>query len=104
MDGWLSGVWIMAKSFKLVTIFCEAVLEQFVIEALDDLGIVGYTVTECRGRGTHGVRSGNWRMSTNVRIEVMCDLATSDRLMQALEKYDRDYGLLVVRSDVEVLN
>ncbi|MDM7464275.1 transcriptional regulator [Tepidimonas taiwanensis] len=93
-----------AKTFKLVTIYCEAVLESRVIEVFDRLGIVGYTVTECRGRGTHGVRSGNWRMSANVRIEVMCDVDTSDRLNEALMPYDRDYGLLVVRSDVEVLN
>lgn len=94
----------MAKVYKLVTIYCEAVLEPLVIREFDKLGIVGYTVSDCRGRGTHGVRSGNWRMSANVRIEVMCDLALSDRLMDALQPFDRDYGLLVVRSDVEVLN
>ncbi|MCX8006307.1 MAG: hypothetical protein N2688_15380, partial [Burkholderiaceae bacterium] len=80
----------MAKAYKLVTIFCEAVLEPLVIREFDKLGIVGYTVSDCRGRGTHGVRSGNWRMSSNVRIEVMCDLPMSDRLMQACLLYTSD--------------
>lgn len=92
------------KHFKLVTIFCEAVLESLVINEFNALGIVGYTVSDCRGRGTHGVRSGSWRMSANVRIEVMCDEAKAAALASALEQFDRDYGLLIVSSDVQILN
>ncbi|MCX7945942.1 MAG: hypothetical protein N2557_03095 [Hydrogenophilus sp.] len=92
------------KRFKLVTIICEAVLEDMIVKELDRLGIVGYTVSECRGRGTHGVRTGNWRLSTNVRIEVMVDEATSVAVRDALMRFDDDYGLLMFRSEVEVLN
>lgn len=96
---------MQARLFKLLTIFCEAILESMVTEELDELGIVGYTVTDCRGRGTHGVRSGAWRLSSNIRIEIMLDEDTAGRLSSSLiNKYDKDYGLLIVVSDVQVLN
>ncbi|TSE26413.1 hypothetical protein Tsedi_00711 [Tepidimonas sediminis] len=94
----------MARPAKLVTVYCEAVLEPLVIRELDRLGVVGYTVSDCRGRGQRGERGGQWRMSANVRIEVVCDPVTSERIAAALRPYEPDYGLLVVRGDVEVLN
>ena len=96
---------MQVKPFKLVTVFCEAILESLVITELDELGIVGYTVSDCRGRGTHGVHSGSWRLSSNIRIEVMCDEEVAENLASALsQKYDKDYGLLIVASNVDVLN
>jgi nitrogen regulatory protein PII len=93
------------KSYKLVTVFCEAILESLVISELDQLGIVGYTVSDCRGRGSQGVRSGAWRLSSNIRIEVMCNEETAKSLALSLSsKYDNDYGLLIVASDVYVFN
>ena len=96
---------MQVKSFRLVTVFCEAILESLVITEFDELGIVGYTVSDCRGRGTHGIRSGSWRLSSNIRIEVMCDEEVAERLASALsQKYDKDYGLLIVASNVDILN
>ena len=95
----------MTKNFKLVTVFCEAVLEPLIIKELDELGITGYTVSDCRGRGTHGVRSGRWSASANIRVEVMCELDLSHRVAEVLNaKYDQNYGLLIVSSTVDVLN
>jgi nitrogen regulatory protein PII len=96
---------MQVKSFRLVTVFCEAILESLVITELDELGIVSYTVSDCRGRGTRGVRSGAWSLSSNIRIEVMCDEEVAERLASALtQKYDKDYGLLIVASNVDILN
>ena len=95
----------MAKTFTLVTVYCEAALEQPVIDELTALGVVGYTIIDCRGRGTHGVRSGRWSASSNVRVEVMCELDLSLRIAEVLNtKYDAHYGLLIVSSTVDVLN
>lgn len=95
----------MTTTFKLVTVFCEAVLEPLIIKELDELGITGYTVSDCRGRGTHGVRSGRWSASANIRVEVMCELELSQRVAEVLNaKYDQNYGLLIVSSTVDVLN
>ena len=96
---------MQVKSFRLVTVFCEAILESLVITEFDELGIVVNTVSDCRGRGTHGVRIGSWRLSSNIRIEVMCDEEVAERLASALsQKYDKDYGLLIVASNVDILN
>lgn len=95
----------MSKTFKLVTIFCEAVLESSLITDLENMGITGYTVSDCRGRGTHGVRSGRWSASANIRIEIMCEHERSLELAGLLNaKYDRDYGLLIFSHPVDVLN
>lgn len=95
----------MSKTFKLVTIFCEAVLESSLITDLENRGITGYTVSDCRGRGTHGVRSGRWSASANIRIEIMCEHERSLELAGLLNaKYDRDYGLLIFSHPVDVLN
>lgn len=95
----------MSNTFKLVTIFCEAVLESPLLTDLEAMGITGYTVVDCRGRGTHGVRSGRWTASANIRIEVMCEHDLSLELARVLNaKYDRDYGLLIISDSVDVLN
>ena len=95
----------MSKTFKLVTIFCEAVLESPLITVLEEMGITGYTVGDCRGRGTHGLRSGRWAASANIRIEVMCEHELSLELARLLNaKYDLDYGLLIFSHSVDMLN
>lgn len=62
-----------AQSMTLLTILSEAVLEDILIDEIMGLGAKGYTVSEARGRGTHGVRSGKWTAGGNIRIEVIGD-------------------------------
>lgn len=95
----------MPKVFQLVTIFCEAILEVNILKDIESLGIKGYTVSDCRGRGTHvTVRMIN-TVSTNIRIEVMCEQELSLRMAHLLsEKYEKNYGLLIFSRPVEVLN
>ena len=58
---------------KLLTVVTEAVLESSITEALDELGVGGYTIVNARGRGSRGVRDAGWSTSSNIRIEVVCD-------------------------------
>jgi hypothetical protein len=64
-----------AQSMLLLTILSEAVLEDILIDEIMALGAKGYTISEARGRGTHGVRTGKWTAGGNIRIEVLGDNA-----------------------------
>ncbi|MFZ5474981.1 MAG: P-II family nitrogen regulator [Pseudomonadota bacterium] len=89
----------------LLTILSEAVLEDTLIDEITELGATGYTITDARGRGAHGLRSGKWSASGNIRIEVIGDEDLCQRIAQRLkENYDRDYGLLMFTSRVDLLN
>jgi hypothetical protein len=51
------------------------------IDEITALGALGYTITDVRGRGNHGLRSGNWRKDSNIRLEVVGDQALCDRIV-----------------------
>jgi hypothetical protein len=87
----------------LLTIVCEAVLEPFLEEELPPLGVTGYTITDARGLGTHGRRSGAWRKEGNIRVEILCSPALAERVAEHLRKeYEANYGLLIFSSPVQV--
>ncbi len=94
-----------AQSMHLLTILTEAVLEDTMINEIMALGAKGYTISEARGSGTHGVRSGRWTVSSNIRIEVVGDAVLIGRIVERLQaRYDRDYGLLMFTTQVELQN
>jgi nitrogen regulatory protein PII len=89
---------------KLVTVITEAALERDLIRELTSLGIGGYTFSEARGRGSHGSRTSSWEHSQNLRLEVLCDDARAQALMQRLrEGYFDDYAMIAWSHDVDVL-
>lgn len=52
----------MSSSFNqgiLVTIVCEAVLQNRLIELLLTLGVSGYTIVPVQGAGSHGKSTGD---------------------------------------------
>lgn len=94
-----------AQPMQLLTILTEAVLEDILIEEIMALGAKGYTISDARGRGKHGLRSGNWSASGNIRIEVVGDAALCARIVERLKaQYQRDYGLLMFTTQVELQN
>lgn len=89
---------------KLLTIICEAGLETDVVHDLAMLGAHGYTITDARGRGAHGVRDGAWPPSANIRIEVLCDEATALVIACHLRhRYYENFGMVSYLADVAVL-
>lgn len=89
---------------KLITIITEAQLERDLIRDLESHGVIGYTITEARGRGTHGERSSSWSLSGNIRIEVISEAAHAEQLMHHLrERYYENFAMIVFAHDVEVL-
>ncbi len=91
------------QPFVLLTIFTEAALESIIAEDVMRLGARGYTITDSRGCGSHGVRSGAWGEGSNIRIEVIGNEDMIGKIIVHLrDSYDQNYGLLMVTGRVEV--
>ena len=89
---------------KLLTIVTEAAIEGVLLRDLERLGAQGYTVSEARGKGSRGVRNADWDASRNVRIEVVCDAPTAQRVAEHLQaRYYDDYGMILFMTDITVL-
>lgn len=89
---------------KLLTIVTEALLENSITTALNELGASGYTIVNARGRGTRGVRDAGWESSSNIRVEVLCDEASAVRIAESLrDRFYDDYAMILYISDVTVL-
>lgn len=89
---------------KLLTIVCEAALEETLLRELEALGARGYTVTDARGKGGRGRRDATWGPLANVRIEVLCNAETAAAIATALrDRYYDNYSMILFVADVEVL-
>jgi len=89
---------------KLLTIVTEAAIEGILLEDLQRLGAHGYTITDARGRGARGVRNSAWEASGNIRVEVVCDAATAEKIIAHLHaNYYANYAMILFVSDVVVL-
>ncbi len=89
---------------KLLTIVAEAALESHLVRDLEQLGAKGYTISDARGKGRHGVRSSAWDASSNIRIEVVCEPDLADVIAGHLQAhYYDDYAMITYLTDVAVL-
>ncbi len=87
----------------LLTIISETVLEDTLIDEIMSLGAKCYTISDARGRGSHGVRSGKWSESGNIRIDVVGDAELCARIVSRLQdQYEKNYGLMMYTSAVEI--
>lgn len=88
----------------LLTVVCEAELENLLAEDVMRLGARGYTAIDARGRGSHGCRDASWRHSGNIRVEILCDPATGRTIARHLQqRYFADYAMVCYLSEVQVL-
>jgi nitrogen regulatory protein PII len=89
---------------KLVVIVTEAAIEAALLSDLKRLGVNGFTVTDVRGSGSRGNRSGSWEFSGNIRIEIVCNSTLATRLTDFLkENYYDHYAMISYSFDVSVL-
>lgn len=88
---------------KLVVLICEEALENIVLPELLAAGVKGYTICDARGRGNRGVRDARWLLSSNVRIEMLCNEPMAQHIRTMVEaKYCANYGLLIYIVDADV--
>ena len=89
---------------KLVTIVTEALIEKDLTRELENLGVLGYTITDARGRGSRGTRDATWEHGASIRLEIICDERLADAIAEFVRAhyYKKDAMVLLV-SDVTVL-
>ena len=89
---------------KLVTIICEAVLEERIAEVLRECGAQGHTAFDVRGSGCQGRRDADLVESGNVQIEVIAKPAVAQALLVRLyADFFHDYAMVAYESDVSVM-
>ncbi len=89
---------------RLVTIVTEAVIERELTQALEGLGVSGYTVTDARGKGHRGTRDAVWEHGASIRVEIVCDERVATAIVDHLaERYYENYAMILFVSDVAVL-
>ena len=89
---------------RQLTIVAEAVLESRLIEHARHYGAHGYTTTEVRGGGQHGVKEAAWDIDRMIELKVVADEAVIDALANhLLEHYAPNFALSMFLSDVQVL-
>ena len=88
---------------KRLTIVAEAFLETQLVTALKSRGVRGFSITECRGEGSRGVRASEWE-GHNVKIETLVDPATAETLMAFIaERFLESYAVIAYCQDAEVV-
>ena len=89
---------------KLVTIICEAVLEERIVELLRECGAQGHTAFEVRGSGHQGERSADLVESGNVQIEVIAKQAVATAVLERLHReLFAAYAMVAYESEVGVM-
>lgn len=92
------------KNATLLTIYTEAALESHLIKDMEQHGVSGYTITNARGKGTRGLRSGSWDQNSNIRLEIICNSQLAHDLARYLQdSYYDNYAMVTFISDIEVL-
>lgn len=86
----------------LVTIICEAVLQDRMVHLLKTLDASGYTIVQARGAGSHGRRMGDIAgYNTNIELKTVVTQETSNKLLEELKQIEADYALIAYRQKVE---
>ena len=87
----------------LVTIVAEAVLEDRMTHELLKLGATGFTVTDIRGRGSRGLRTGDIP-GQGIRVETLVSAPVADAILQRAEvAWFPNYAVVAWSSVVQVV-
>lgn len=87
----------------LVTLVAEPVLEDRLTREILGFGASGFTVTDVRGRGSRGIRTGDIP-GQNIRIETLVSRRVADRLLaRAAEAWFPHYAVVVWETPVRVV-
>ena len=89
---------------KLVTIICEALLEERVVEILRQCGSHGHTAYSVRGSGSQGDRSADIVETGNVQIEIIVKPAVAEAVLERLHhELFSSYAMVAYETDVRVM-
>jgi nitrogen regulatory protein PII len=89
---------------KLVTIICEALLEERVVEILRQCGTHGHTAYSVRGSGSQGDRSADIVETGNVQIEIIVKPSVAEAVLERLHReLFSSYAMVAYETDVRVM-
>ncbi len=93
----------MAATFKLITIICEPILSQSLIELTRKIGATGFTLTEVRGEGT-GEKSSGEIPENKIKVEIVSTSALASEIIREVsETFFKNYSLIIYSADISVL-
>lgn len=88
---------------SLITIVAEPVLEDRITGEVMEMGATGFTVTEIRGRGSRGIRTGDIP-GQGIRIETLVGTGVADAILtRAAEAWFPHYAVVVWETPVRVV-
>jgi len=88
----------------LLTVITETALETKLAKIISKAGASGYTISDVRGMGHHGVRSGDFEQTRNIKIEILCNASTAEELTETIrQQFFKDYAVILFTSRVSVL-
>ena len=89
---------------KLLTITCEILAQENVIDILKKHEITGYTTYEVHGNGARGIRGQGLKTEKNVKVEV---IMREEKLDGVVEEISRtlfaNFALVLYVSDIGVV-
>jgi len=89
---------------KLLTITCEILAQQNIIDILSKHEITGYTTYEANGNGSRGLRVQHFKNEKNVKFDVQ---SREEKLQDVVEEVSRtlfaNFAIILYVSDVGVL-
>ena len=91
-------------NIKLLTIICEILAQENIIEILKKHEITGYTTYEVDGNGARGIRGQGLKTEKNVKVEV---IMREEKLPDVVEDISRtlfaNFALVLHVSDIGVV-
>ena len=95
---------LLTEHRTLLTVITEASIEKRLLADLELLGVRGYTVSDARGRGSHGVRDAAWGEAANIRIEFICSRPLAESVLEHLaQRYYANFAMVAFLQAVEIL-
>lgn len=89
---------------KLLTITCEILAKENIIEILKKHEITGYTTYEVEGNGTRGLRGQGLKTEKNVKVEIIMQ---EEKLQDIIEEISRtmfaNFAMVLYVTDVGVV-
>ena len=90
-------------ALKRVTIVGEAVLEKRLVALVRAAGAKGYTLIDCRGEGSRGVRASEWE-GANVKLETLVAGTVAGEILAVLARdYFERFAVVAYVDDVQVV-
>lgn len=87
----------------LLTIVCEAILKDRLVDELTQAGAKGHTVIECEGAGSRHRRVSEI-LGANIKIETIVSAEVADHLLTILaNEYFPQFAVIAYLSQVSVI-